>query len=170
MELREAILSLDAGNPDHWTAAGLPSVHGLTAIMGDTVTRQEIAEAAPGYDREKAIAAKNAGEMPSLTDAPFHAPAPENEPPAPDDDEGETVTVRDGETGELVGDEPAGNSVNAEPDAIALIEAALAAAQGPRYRHNYDLQAFIRQWHVQQVPIKEIQKRIDARNLRRAAG
>lgn len=170
--IKNAVLKLDAGDADHWTAAGLPSVSAVAEMLGEPVTRAEIAEAIPGYDRDKA----NAPEQ----DAPSADAEGSKEPEADQDegengepdgsadltplgfsveDEGEASTVRDGETGELVEDAEAPS----EPDAIALIEAALSAAQGEAYRHNHELQAFVRQWMVQQNGIKEWQKRLDAR-------
>lgn len=50
------------------------------------------------------------------------------------------------------------------PDAIALIEAAVAAVQTDRYRRNGELQALVRHWQVQQHAARELQDRLDQRN------
>lgn len=52
--IQEAIKSLDPENNDNWTVTGLPSVDAVSHAVGGTVTRKQIGEAVPGYDREAA--------------------------------------------------------------------------------------------------------------------
>lgn len=134
MALLDVLKQLDPGNDDHWTGTGLPSVAVVTEMHGEPVTRAQISEASPGFDRDAANQALGGNQEP------------------PKANEGEGEALEDGDT---------------EEDAIDLIEHALAAAQTDRYRRNYELQAFIRQFHVQQVNIREVQKRIDLRNAQR---
>lgn len=55
-------------------------------------------------------------------------------------------------------------------DPILLIEAAIAAANAdPVYTRNGPLQAFLRHYHMDQVSIREMQGRIEARQERRDA-
>lgn len=52
----EALSMLDASNDSHWNSRKQPSVDALVALLGRTVTRAEIEEAAPGFDRDAAKA------------------------------------------------------------------------------------------------------------------
>lgn len=133
MALLDVLKQLDPGNDDHWTGTGLPSVNTVIELHGEPVTRAQISEAWPGFDR----------------DAANQTIGGNQEPPKANESEGEAAEGGD------------------EADAIDLIERALAMAQTDRYRRNYELQAFIRQFHVQQVNIREVQKRIDLRNAQR---
>lgn len=50
-----ALRELDPLNDDHWTADGAPRMDALEALLGDkSVTRKEVVEAAPDFNREKA--------------------------------------------------------------------------------------------------------------------
>ncbi len=50
-DILTAIDMLDASNDEHWTNAGLPAVDAVSGIVGRTVTRAEINEAAPEFMR-----------------------------------------------------------------------------------------------------------------------
>ena len=54
--MKERILSalenLDSENEDHWTSDGLPLVDMVEALVGDTVTRQMIINAAPNFNKK----------------------------------------------------------------------------------------------------------------------
>lgn len=52
MELMQALKQLDPNNDEHWTADGLPRVDVVTALLGKTVGRQDITNAAPELTRE----------------------------------------------------------------------------------------------------------------------
>jgi len=154
MDIRKAIENLDPANDEHWTNAGLPAVNAVSDAVGENVSRQQIAEAYPGYDRAKAEDERDGSDQ----EGP--------QPPSPDEDN----AAVDNET-QPVSEEPGeGLKVgkhDEDPDAIAMIEDALRVAQGERYMRNYELQAFVRQWSVQQTLIRESQRRIDARNAER---
>ncbi|MFK4794660.1 hypothetical protein [Sphingobium sp. ZW T5_29] len=50
-EIISALALLDGTNDDHWTAAGLPKVESVAELIGKTVTRKAIEEAAPDAKR-----------------------------------------------------------------------------------------------------------------------
>jgi hypothetical protein len=50
-EITDAIGALDHTDDSHWTNAGLPAVDALSTLLGRTVTRKEINEAAPDFMR-----------------------------------------------------------------------------------------------------------------------
>lgn len=59
MDLREALGALDPTNDDHWTSEGLPRVEAVAEISGNAqVKRQDITNADPEFNREKAKAAE----------------------------------------------------------------------------------------------------------------
>lgn len=70
----------------------------------------------------------------------------------------------------LEAQDKAGEAVatDGEPDAIALIEAFVAACQTDRFRRNSELQALSRQWQVQQHAARTLQGRLDKRMSDRA--
>lgn len=150
-DLKDALKQLDVNNDDHWTKGGLPMVDVVSHFHGETVTRSDIAEVWPDFTRDVAIAEANPPVAPSAASI--------NSTPTKDDITSSASIDPSG----AVADE----HVEEEVDAIDLIEKALAAAQTPRYAHNYELHAFIRQFHTQQVPIRAAQNRIDERNARR---
>ncbi len=182
MDIRDIILKLDPGNDDHWTAAGLPSVGAVSEFAGEGVSRQQIGEAYPGYNREKAndrLSPKSADEPPAPDVDPENMPgeAPEDGGRESTHEDG-TFDIEDGiiERGEAKSDDPysedPGDGLKVgkhddDPDAIQMIEEALNVAQGERYMRNYDLQNFVRQWQIQQTAVRESQRRIDARNAER---
>ncbi len=58
-KVREAILSLDPNNKDHWTKAGIPALLAVEEAVGRAgTTRQDVESAARGYTREVAQAAQ----------------------------------------------------------------------------------------------------------------
>lgn len=50
--LREALAQLNTLDDGHWTSAGLPAVEAVSAILGEPVTRAEIASVAPDLNRK----------------------------------------------------------------------------------------------------------------------
>ena len=54
----EALNMLDPENDEHWTSRKLAQVDEVEKLLGREVTRAEIEEAAPDFDREAAKAAK----------------------------------------------------------------------------------------------------------------
>lgn len=185
MDIRKAIENLDPANDEHWTNAGLPAVNAVSDAVGENVSRQQIAEAYPGYDRAKAEDERDGRnqEGPQPPSADEEGMAVDNETqPVGDEPEGAlpdgTFPIDEGlvEKSEAGSDNPysedPGDGLKVgkhdeDPDAIVMIEDALRVAQGERYMRNYELQAFVRQWSVQQTLIRESQRRIDARNSER---
>lgn len=47
----EALQQFDAGNDDHWTADGAPLMGVLEGFMGEKVTREDVKNAAPKFNR-----------------------------------------------------------------------------------------------------------------------
>jgi hypothetical protein len=54
MELKQALSQLDPANDGHWTSNGSPRVDVISEMIGATVTRQAITDAAPELMRESA--------------------------------------------------------------------------------------------------------------------
>lgn len=152
MDIRAILLKLDPGNDDHWTGAGLPAVGAVGELLGEAVTRQQIAEAMPGFDRASANARLSFKDDEQQDKEPPEAPKDGKE---------------QGLTGE--GEKDEGEAQPETNDALAMIEAALSAAQSQQYMRNYELQAFVRQWQIQQTLIYESQRRIDKREADRAS-
>lgn len=158
--IRAYLAKLDPGNEDHWTNAGLPSVAAVSKMAGEVITRAQIAEAWPGFDREAANAAL-AGD----------APIPGNETQEPSAAPQEAAVIDHGNDAGGDKDGPAVEveEVPQEPDAIAMFEAAVSAAQSPRFARNAEFQALVRQYQVQQHNIKAWQDRLDRRATDKAA-
>lgn len=52
MDIKEALMSLDALDDDQWTQDGSPKLDAISELVGRKVSRQEIIDAAPGFSRE----------------------------------------------------------------------------------------------------------------------
>jgi len=52
----EAVTRLDPGDDDHWTQDGKPAVSAVSQILGGNVTRQDLDQICPGFNREAASA------------------------------------------------------------------------------------------------------------------
>lgn len=51
-----ALKALDASNPNHWTAEGLPRLETIRILMGDqTISRADISSCAPAFTRENPV-------------------------------------------------------------------------------------------------------------------
>lgn len=55
MEIKEALEQLDVLDDDHWTTDGLPRVDAVEGILGRDVSRQDITDAAPGFNRDEGL-------------------------------------------------------------------------------------------------------------------
>lgn len=55
MELKNALMELDALDDDQWTADGAPKLDTLAEMIGKKVKRQEVVDAAPEFTRENMI-------------------------------------------------------------------------------------------------------------------
>lgn len=53
-EIHEALLGLEPGNDEHWTADGLPRLDAVENLLGASVTRKQVTNAAPDYNRGRA--------------------------------------------------------------------------------------------------------------------
>lgn len=53
-KIQEALAQIDPLDDDQWTTDGAPKVDTVEELLGESVTRKEIVEAAPDFNREKA--------------------------------------------------------------------------------------------------------------------
>lgn len=92
-KIREALALLDPSDDNHWTAQGLPAMDTVCDLVGERVTRVQVSEAAPGFERPRDDApAEGQGEpnaLPELAgdvtisaEAPIVLDAKEPAPPA----------------------------------------------------------------------------------------
>ena len=82
-EILEAVRALDPHNDEHWTADGLPRLDAVENLLGASVNRKSVTNAAPDFSRQVAL---------SLVDAPEDGEPPVDEPPVDDEDtDAETV-------------------------------------------------------------------------------
>lgn len=52
--IREAVMTLETGNDDHWSADGLPRVDVIATLAGDpSIRRKDVEHAVPGLTRKK---------------------------------------------------------------------------------------------------------------------
>lgn len=182
--LQAAIKSLDPENNDNWTFTGLPSVDAVSHAVGGTVTRKQIGEAVPGYDREAARkAAMVSDEGGAIGDGDQDDKSNEN-PPSPelnnqdgDIDLGDLADQRLAEIENLKnendylreelevlkGNSPEGDK-HGDDDPISLIERAVAASKHDRYGRNYALKSYLGAWASNCEEAKQVQKRLDLRN------
>ena len=65
MNFLDALKSLDAGNDDHWNAAGEPSLKALRKMTGGAVTRKQVMLQAPDLTRDNAKAAASSDPPPT---------------------------------------------------------------------------------------------------------
>lgn len=52
MDIKEALGQLDTLNDEQWTSEGMPKVDVVSTLVGSTVTRQQIIDAAPKFSRQ----------------------------------------------------------------------------------------------------------------------
>jgi hypothetical protein len=53
-KIKAVLAQLDPLDDDQWTADGAPKVESVSALLGEKITRQDIVNAAPDFNREKA--------------------------------------------------------------------------------------------------------------------
>ena len=85
-EILEALLGLSPGNDEHWTADGLPRLDAVENLLGASVTRKQLTNAAPDFNRALAQsvvdeAASQGDTEPSDTDKT----QPDADPQSPED-------------------------------------------------------------------------------------
>ena len=54
-KLKAILLTLDPDTAEHWTADGLPRIDTVSELAGETVVRQQVTDAFPGFSREQAV-------------------------------------------------------------------------------------------------------------------
>lgn len=88
MNLKDAILSLDPGNNDHWTSNGEPRLNVLGSLVGGAVSRQQIMDEGLGaHNRDNLEALKATGDVPPVVGGDASAPdGPPSFDEVPDDD------------------------------------------------------------------------------------
>lgn len=90
-EILEALLGLSPGNDEHWTADGLPRLDAVENLLGASVTRKQLTNAAPDFNRamaqsvvEEAASQGDAEQPDADTVEPDADPQPSEDPGATD--------------------------------------------------------------------------------------
>lgn len=93
-KILEALSQLDPLNDDHWTTDGAPRMDAIEAIVGDkSITRKDIVNAAPDFNREKASQPpeddEQSGDQGEAQENQTNGESSQEQQPNPDDDEDE---------------------------------------------------------------------------------
>lgn len=98
-EILEALLGLSPGNDEHWTADGLPRLDAVENLLGASVTRKQLTNAAPDFNRAMAQSVVDEAASQGDTEQPGADKAePDVDPQSPEvPGETDTVTVDLGE-------------------------------------------------------------------------
>lgn len=152
-KIKNALSTLDAVNPEHWTEGGLPAMDYLKTASGlDDLKRAEVAEAAPGLIRENRNAAPS--DLSNVGGGGDAGPTADDE-----EDKPKSRVAPMWQDGCMPHDVAA-----VFTDPVFLIETAMAAMNAdPRYSKNSELQSFMRHYMVAQPNIKAHQARLDKR-------
>lgn len=174
-EINKAIRQLDAENDADWTGGGMPSLDRVSELVGRKVSRQEVTDAKPGYLRpstDQAGATKDAGPTEAQVNdlAKIGAGNPMD---AANNAEREILGKDDPRKAEEADGTTPGLPSAAEiaeriPDAILLMEAAVAVGFTGRYSRNSTLLTLLRGYQTSQAEIKSTQGRVDQRLAERA--
>jgi len=70
MDIKEALGQLDPFNDEQWTDAGVPATKAVSEIVGKTVSRKEITDAAPKFTRENPDLSALTDEKPKVDEQP----------------------------------------------------------------------------------------------------
>lgn len=94
-EILEALLGLSPGNDEHWTADGLPRLDAVENLLGASVTRKQLTNAAPDFNRAMAQPVVDEATSPGDTEQPdTDKTEPDADPQSPEDqDETDTATA-----------------------------------------------------------------------------
>lgn len=185
-QIKQALRKLDPNDDGDWTAGGLPSLGRLKEIVGvDDLSRAEVGEADPGFNRE---VAQGTGKRDGRGQTPPDRSKPKDQDeqtaedriqpnldPAsnpnvgktdlgPYEGQAHTADQRERLHAEQAMEEAGDVTVAEDEDGIALLERAIAACQGQRYRRNGALQNLVRHYQVEQLAIKDHQGRLDQRS------
>lgn len=181
-QIKEALAKLDPNDDAHWTDAGAPSVAAMKELTGNaSLTRSDITAALPdGFDRDNTTLQAEANDANAdqatdeghASDAVVTEPAREAVELEPEYLP-EAVNLRsDGDAQAfqttLGGNEPYAAALAAVEgsegdEALAMLDAAIAACSHPRFIRNNPLQNVIRAYQIEQNSIKDLQARLDAR-------
>ena len=101
-KILEALSQLDPLNDDHWTTDGAPRMDAIEAIVGDkSITRKDIVNAAPDFNREKASQPpeddEQSGDQGEAQENQTNGEGSQEQQPNPDDDEDEDEDEPQGE-------------------------------------------------------------------------
>jgi hypothetical protein len=77
MEIKEALAQLDVLDDDQWTTEGLPRVDAVEKILGSTVSRADITNADPSFNRSLASSDGEPLETPDQNETPELEPTSE---------------------------------------------------------------------------------------------
>lgn len=172
-KIKEALAKLDTAKDDDWTPGGLPNLARVKELTGADVTRKEIADAVPGFNRANAGAAPSdlsnvgGGNEGALTPAASGQTA---DVAFPAGDTGGDVKIFAYDDGNAEMRVPTADEIAKYiPDPILLIEAFVIATGKPEYMRNIPLTNIARAWQVEQKGARELQARLDQRARERKA-
>ena len=94
-EILEALLGLSPGNDEHWTADGLPRLDAVENLLGASVTRKQLTNAAPDFNRAMAQSVVDEATSQGDTEQPDTDKTEPSANPQPlgDPDETDTATA-----------------------------------------------------------------------------
>ena len=92
-EILEALLGLSPGNDEHWTADGLPRLDAVENLLGASVTRKQLTNAAPDFNRAMAQSVVDEAASQGDTKQPDTGKAEPNADPQSLEGPGETDTA-----------------------------------------------------------------------------
>ena len=94
-EILEALLGLSPGNDEHWTADGLPRLDAVENLLGASVTRKQLTNAAPDFNRAMAQSVVDEAASQGDTEQPDADKTEPSANPQPlgDPDETDTATA-----------------------------------------------------------------------------
>lgn len=98
-EILEALLGLSPGNDEHWTADGLPRLDAVENLLGASVTRKQLTNAAPDFNRAMAqsVVEEAASQGDDVEQPDADKAEPDADPQSPEDpSETDTVTAGTG--------------------------------------------------------------------------
>lgn len=101
-KILEALSQLDPLNDDHWTTDGAPRMDAIEAIVGDkSITRKDIVNAAPDFNREKASQPpeddEQSGDQGEAQENQTNGEGSQEQQPNPDDEQGKDPDLEDQE-------------------------------------------------------------------------
>lgn len=146
-KIQEALLKLDVGNDNHWTADGLPRLDTVKMLASDqSLTRDSVAAAAPGFSRSTAQG---------------YTPPSAEQQPAQDQGQG-------GNTGSTEGAAPAAQQTAAQPtqstepvdnpDDLSSGQAEQPALEAPSGAATNEIEALEKELAEQEAFVNELRE------------